>query len=161
LRINTKAYGGKTHYTDSQNSDTTAPSGSCTICSSRFRRPVRKLLDTPSYTFLPQYVLMTWCLVKHRDKFIFTLVFLIFRSQWSCFLRSVSFGPLKHWVRGFEPHPTHVCMYVRIFCGMLSCADRGLAMDRSPVQGVLSECLKGFLISQVNYESKETRRSHT
>jgi len=22
---------------------------SCTICSSRFRRPVRKLLDTPSY----------------------------------------------------------------------------------------------------------------
>jgi hypothetical protein len=27
LRSNTKNYGGKTHYTDSQNSDTTAPSG--------------------------------------------------------------------------------------------------------------------------------------
>jgi hypothetical protein len=27
LRTNTKAYGGKTHYTASQNSDTTAPSG--------------------------------------------------------------------------------------------------------------------------------------
>jgi hypothetical protein len=27
LRSNTKRYGGKTHYTDSQNSDTTAPSG--------------------------------------------------------------------------------------------------------------------------------------
>jgi hypothetical protein len=27
LRSNTKAYGGKTHYTDSQNSETTAPSG--------------------------------------------------------------------------------------------------------------------------------------
>jgi len=27
LRSNTKSYGGKTHYTDSQNSDTTAPSG--------------------------------------------------------------------------------------------------------------------------------------
>jgi hypothetical protein len=27
LRSNTKGYGGKTHYTDSQNSDTTAPSG--------------------------------------------------------------------------------------------------------------------------------------
>jgi hypothetical protein len=27
LRNNTKGYGGKPHYTDSQNSDTTAPSG--------------------------------------------------------------------------------------------------------------------------------------
>jgi hypothetical protein len=27
LRNNTKDYGGKIHYTDSQNSDTTAPSG--------------------------------------------------------------------------------------------------------------------------------------
>jgi hypothetical protein len=27
LRSNTKGYGGKTHYTDSQNSDTSAPSG--------------------------------------------------------------------------------------------------------------------------------------
>jgi hypothetical protein len=27
LRSNTKGYGGKTHYTNSQNSDTTAPSG--------------------------------------------------------------------------------------------------------------------------------------
>jgi hypothetical protein len=27
LRSNTKGYGGKTHYTDSQNSDTTAPNG--------------------------------------------------------------------------------------------------------------------------------------
>jgi hypothetical protein len=27
LRSNTKGYGGKTHYADSQNSDTTAPSG--------------------------------------------------------------------------------------------------------------------------------------
>jgi hypothetical protein len=27
LRSNTKAYGGKIHYTDSQNSDTAAPSG--------------------------------------------------------------------------------------------------------------------------------------
>jgi hypothetical protein len=27
LRSNTKVYGGKTHYTDSQNSDTTAPNG--------------------------------------------------------------------------------------------------------------------------------------
>jgi hypothetical protein len=50
LRSNTKGYGGKTHYTYSQN-DTTAPSDSCTICSSRSRRPVRKLLDTSSYAY--------------------------------------------------------------------------------------------------------------
>jgi len=51
LRSNTKCYGGKTHYTDSQNSVTTVPSGRelYTICSYRSRWPVRKLLDTPSY----------------------------------------------------------------------------------------------------------------
>jgi hypothetical protein len=32
LRSNTKGYGGKTHYTDSQNSDTTAPSGRELYC---------------------------------------------------------------------------------------------------------------------------------
>jgi hypothetical protein len=47
LRSNTKGYGGKIHYSDSQNSDTTTES--CTTCSSRSRGPVRKLLDTPSY----------------------------------------------------------------------------------------------------------------
>jgi len=40
-----------THKTDSQNSRTTASvAESCTICSSRSRRPVRKLLDTHSYS---------------------------------------------------------------------------------------------------------------
>jgi hypothetical protein len=49
-RSNTKGYGNKIHQTDSQNSDTTAPSGrELYICSSRSRRPVRILLDTPSY----------------------------------------------------------------------------------------------------------------
>jgi D-alanyl-D-alanine carboxypeptidase len=41
LSSNKKVSGGKTHYTDSADS--------YTICSSRSRRPVRKLLDTPSY----------------------------------------------------------------------------------------------------------------
>jgi hypothetical protein len=50
LRSNTKDYGGKTHKTDSQISDITAPSGrAVTIFSSRSRLPVWKLLDTPSY----------------------------------------------------------------------------------------------------------------
>jgi len=26
-----------------------------------------------SYTFMPPYVFMAWCMVKHRDKFAFTL----------------------------------------------------------------------------------------
>jgi hypothetical protein len=50
LRSNTKGYGGKAHYTDSQNSDTTAPSGrELYHLQSRSRRPARKRLDTPSY----------------------------------------------------------------------------------------------------------------
>jgi apolipoprotein N-acyltransferase len=34
-----------------------------------------------SYTSTPQYVIMVWCLVKHRDNFTFTLVvpFFIFK----------------------------------------------------------------------------------
>jgi len=52
LRSNTKGYGGKTHCTDLQNSDIIAASGTeLTICNSRSRRPVRKLLVTPSYYF--------------------------------------------------------------------------------------------------------------
>jgi len=44
LRSNRKGHGRKTHKTDSQNTDTTAPSG-------RERRPIRKLSDTLSYFF--------------------------------------------------------------------------------------------------------------
>jgi len=45
LRSNTKRYGGKIHYTDSQNNHIIAPNGrEFTICSSRSRRPGRKLL---------------------------------------------------------------------------------------------------------------------
>jgi hypothetical protein len=49
LRSNTKGYGGKTHYTDSQNNGTHLVEERCTICSSLFLRPVRKFLDAPSY----------------------------------------------------------------------------------------------------------------
>jgi len=53
LRSNTKGHGDKTHYTDLQNSNTTAlVAESCTICSSRSRRQVWKLLDTPSYIII-------------------------------------------------------------------------------------------------------------
>jgi hypothetical protein len=52
LRSNTKGYGGKTNYTDSHSSDTTAPSGrELYHLQFRSRWSVRKLLDTPSYLF--------------------------------------------------------------------------------------------------------------
>jgi hypothetical protein len=52
LRSNTKGYGDKTHWTDSQNTiQLHLLAESCTICSSRSRRPVRKLLDTESLRF--------------------------------------------------------------------------------------------------------------
>jgi len=52
LRGNKRGYGGKTYYTDSQNSNTTAPSGrDCTICSYRSRWPVRKFWIHPRTYF--------------------------------------------------------------------------------------------------------------
>jgi hypothetical protein len=54
LRSNTKGYGGKIHWTDSQDSDITAES--CIICSSRSRRPVRELFGyTLVYTEMSSY----------------------------------------------------------------------------------------------------------
>jgi hypothetical protein len=51
-RSNRKGYGGKTRWTDSQNSDTAAPKvENCTICSSRSRWSVMKLFDTPPYSY--------------------------------------------------------------------------------------------------------------
>jgi len=50
LRSNTKDYGGKTDLSDSQVAiQLHLLAENCTICSSRSRRPGRKLLDTPSY----------------------------------------------------------------------------------------------------------------
>jgi len=41
-------------------------------------------------------------------------------------------GPLEHWDRGFECRSRHGCMSA-LSCVVLSCADRGLAMDRSSI----------------------------
>jgi len=50
---------------------------------------------------------------------------------------------------GSTPDPRRVCMYVCMyvcmsasFCAVLSCADRGLAMGRCPIQVVLPKCPK-------------------
>jgi hypothetical protein len=47
-------------------------------------------------------------------------------------------------------------MYVCI-CVVLSCVGTGLGMSRSPVQGVLPKCLKGFIVSAVKSELEEVR----
>jgi len=71
LGSNAKGYGGKTHYTDSQHSDTTAPSGT-ELCIFRSRRPVRKLLDTSSFVSLTGWCsrfpksLVNCVVIRHR-----------------------------------------------------------------------------------------------
>jgi len=55
LRSNTKDYGGKpTRLTHEMATQLHLVAESCTICNFRSRRPVRKLLDTPSYLYFPE-----------------------------------------------------------------------------------------------------------
>jgi hypothetical protein len=44
-----------------------------------------------------------------------------------------------------------------LFCVVLSCVGRGLAVGCSPVQVVLPKYLKGFIVSEVNSESEQFR----
>jgi len=41
------------------------------------------------------------------------------------------------------------------FCVVLSCVGRGLAMGRSPTQGVLSKYLKGFRVPELICASEQ------
>jgi hypothetical protein len=43
------------------------------------------------------------------------------------------------------------------FYVVLFCVDRDFAMGRSPFRGVLPKCLKLFMVSEVNSESKQGR----
>jgi hypothetical protein len=63
-------------------------------------------------------------------------------SEWPRPLRR-GLGALEHWDRGFESRSSHGCMSAS-FRVLLSHISRGLAMDRSPIQGVLPKCLEGF-----------------
>jgi len=62
------------------------------------------------------------------------------------------FTKLLHWDRDFESHLRHGCMSA-FFRTVLSCVGSGLAIGRSPAQGVLPKCLSGFTASEVNFES--------
>jgi hypothetical protein len=42
----------------------------------------------------------------------------------------------------------------------LFCVRRRLVMRRSPVQGVLSKCRNGFIVTEVNSEFEHIRRSN-
>jgi hypothetical protein len=48
-------------------------------------------------------------------------------------------------------------MDVGIFCVVLSCVNRGLAVGRSPIQGVLPKYQKGFNVPEVHSESEQVR----
>jgi hypothetical protein len=43
------------------------------------------------------------------------------------------------------------------FSVVLSCVGRRLAMGRSAAQSVLPRCMKGFIVSEVNFELEQTR----
>jgi hypothetical protein len=60
LRSNTKGYGGKIVI------QLHLVAESCTICSSRSRRPVRKLLDTPSYLDIQKW--FSLCFIKYSPQ---------------------------------------------------------------------------------------------
>jgi len=48
------------------------------------------------------------------------------------------------------------CMHA-FSCFGLSCVGRGLVVDRFHEQGFLPDCLKGFMVSEVNSESEQAR----
>jgi hypothetical protein len=62
----------------------------------------------------------------------------------------------KHWDRGFETRSRHGYMYAILFYVVLHCVGRGLAMGRSPIQGVLPKRPNGFVVSEVNSELERT-----
>jgi hypothetical protein len=42
-------------------------------------------------------------------------------------------------------------------CIVLFCIGRSLEMGQSPIQGVLSKCVKGFIVSEVTSEFEQAR----
>jgi hypothetical protein len=46
---------------------------------------------------------------------------------------------------------------LHFLCVVLFCVGRGLTMGRSPVQGVLQTCLKGFIVSKCFSDSEQAR----
>jgi len=77
-------------------------------------------------------------------------------SQWTRDLGAYGLKIAKHWNRVFESCSRHECISA-FFCVVLSCIDRGLAMGRSPIQGVQSNYLKDLVVSDVNSESEQAR----
>jgi hypothetical protein len=61
---------------------------------------------------------------------------------------------LEHGGRGFESRSRYWCMF-EFFCDVPSCIGTNLTMGESHVQGVLPNCLKGFVIPEFNSESKQ------
>jgi len=54
-----------------------------------------------------------------------------------------------NYARGMTYDPVSLCRPV------LSCVGRALAMGLSPAQGVLPKCLKGFIVSEFDFDSEQ------
>jgi len=67
------------------------------------------------------------------------------RPQWSRVLRCVLFPTLRRVSRGFKSRSKHGHMPM-FLCVVLFCVDRGLAIVRSPIQGILLKCLNGAIV---------------
>jgi hypothetical protein len=76
LRSNTKGYGGKTHYTDSQNSDITATTGR-ELYHLQFSLQAASP-ETFGYTLVCLYGVVT----KHRGSFVLLLLLLLLLLLW-------------------------------------------------------------------------------
>jgi hypothetical protein len=124
------------------------------------------------------YIFMAWYLVKPTDSFTLPCLMGVlsyvakitthFQKMFNVLITvgpngrgiyvwgACGTGPLEHWYRGFESRSRHGYMCA-FFCVVLSCVDRGLAVGRSPVQGVLPKCLKEFIVSEVNSALEQAR----
>jgi len=58
-----------------------------------------------------------------------------------------------NWNRRVEFHSRHGYMSA-FMCVVLSCIGNGLAIGRSPIQGVIPRCLDKFVVPEINSESE-------
>jgi hypothetical protein len=131
------------------------------------RNRFRKAMDscTPmAYMYFPNasfanlltsFVLMfIYC--RQRTYYIYVCVYIYIPLASRSKAHIVSM--LEHWDHGFESHSTHGCISA-FLCVVLPWVGRRLAMNWSPIQGVLPKWLKRFIVPEVNSESEKSRRS--
>jgi hypothetical protein len=93
-------------------------------------------------------------------------------KQWMSRCEDFKISVLFRWPRGLTcvwswtsrtlgswvPVPLQTYIMFSFFCVLLSCIGIGFVMCRSPIQGVLPVCLKGFTESELNFDSQHTKK---